>query len=315
MSDMYFKGLPDKSTPLIPSNLDKLNDIKVSPTEPTTNEKVWIQKGKNLLDLKKWNFESCILNGDGTITSNIINNYYCRIFTDYLNDFLFKNKGKTITFSTGTPLNNKTTSIIINGTRTSGFTYQEEGEANSGKASITIAEDFTSIANIELRFNRESSPFTDTTTIISNLQLEQGSTATEYEEYIEEKVWVKNDNGVYVPFVPENKPINITTGVEFETGRIIDGKVEYGKRIDCGYLPGAGETKEIAHGLTNFTVTDLQGNAFSSAYTSSIPLPYHNTNDIGYSVSLDMGNTHIYLKSALGQNHYYGYVTIYYTKN
>jgi hypothetical protein len=43
MSDMYFKSLPDTSTPLIPENLDKLNDIKVSSTEPSTGEKVWIQ--------------------------------------------------------------------------------------------------------------------------------------------------------------------------------------------------------------------------------------------------------------------------------
>lgn len=27
--------------------------------------------------------------------------------------------------------------------------------------------------------------------------------------------------------------INITSGVEYETGQIIDGKKEYGKRINC----------------------------------------------------------------------------------
>lgn len=52
MSDMYFKSLPDTSTPLIPSNLDKLNDIKVSPTEPTTNEKVWIDNINNIIKAK-----------------------------------------------------------------------------------------------------------------------------------------------------------------------------------------------------------------------------------------------------------------------
>ena len=75
MSDMYFKSLPDKSTPLIPTNLDKLNDIKVSPTQPTTNEKVWIQRGNNILNLS--NFKTQTINGvtftnnnDGTITIN-----------------------------------------------------------------------------------------------------------------------------------------------------------------------------------------------------------------------------------------------------
>lgn len=106
-----------------------------------------------------------------------------------------------------------------------------------------------------------------------------------------------------------------TTGKEYATNEFIDGKRVYKKRIDCGALPSAGETKKIAHGLTNFTVVDLRGNAYSSVYGASIPLPYHNIEDIGYSVSLDMGTTYIYLKSTLGQEHYHGYVTIYYTKN
>lgn len=52
MSDMYFKSLPDTSTPLIPSNLDKLNDIKVSPTQPETGEKVWFKTDNNSILVK-----------------------------------------------------------------------------------------------------------------------------------------------------------------------------------------------------------------------------------------------------------------------
>lgn len=57
MSDMYFKSLPDTSTPLIPTNLNKLNDIKVSPTQPETGEKVWIDDENNIIKTK---------NDDGT---------------------------------------------------------------------------------------------------------------------------------------------------------------------------------------------------------------------------------------------------------
>jgi hypothetical protein len=45
-------------TPLNDTNLNQMQanmekaGVVVSPTEPTTNEKVWIQKGKNLFNIK-----------------------------------------------------------------------------------------------------------------------------------------------------------------------------------------------------------------------------------------------------------------------
>lgn len=51
---------------------------------------------------------------------------------------------------------------------------------------------------------------------------------------------------------------NITTGIEFETGRIIDGKKEYGKRINCGVLLASG-AKTVETGLSNVTYTDIEG--------------------------------------------------------
>lgn len=51
----------------------------------------------------------------------------------------------------------------------------------------------------------------------------------------------------------------ITTGVEFETGRIIDGKKEYGKRINCGLAPLSTSFLEINHGLINVMFTNYWG--------------------------------------------------------
>ena len=50
MSDMYFENLPSTNTPINATNLNKLNDIKVSPTEPSTGEKVWIKHTGNLFN-------------------------------------------------------------------------------------------------------------------------------------------------------------------------------------------------------------------------------------------------------------------------
>ena len=141
------------------------------------------RSGKNLLNLLKCSFSRCTLNSDNkSLTCNINDYYFARIYTSGLNNWLLENKGKTITFSTGTPLN-KTTSIVINGTRSDGSTYQEANENGTGKCSITIADDFTAITSIELRLNRQNTTFTDTTTVINYAMLEEGSTATEYEPY------------------------------------------------------------------------------------------------------------------------------------
>ena len=139
---------------------------------------------KNKLDLSKCTFYGCKLNSDGkTLTSNIQSSYYCWLKTTELNDFILANRGKTITFSTGTALAGKNTSIVIEGSRSNGMNYQEANETGTGKCSITIAEDFTSITHIDLRFNRSSSSYTDTTTVVEYAMLSLGNNVPEYEPY------------------------------------------------------------------------------------------------------------------------------------
>lgn len=112
------------------------------------------------------------------------------------------------------------------------------------------------------------------------------------------------------------KTENIVTGEEFETGRIIDGKVEYGKRIECGDLPDGSGVKTIEHGITNFMITKIEAYAYSSAYGRWMTLPLvENGASSAYNVSFNVDTSKITLNSDNSQNHYVGYVTIYYTKN
>ncbi len=129
----------------------------------------------NLFEPNDWTYTRCKNNGNGTYTSDITDGYYCTMTNSSLKTLLLQNKGKTITFSFEPKLTNKRISVIITGTRTGGTTYQEistdfSGEYNS--ASGVIADDFTSITSIELRWNRQATQFTDTTTTISNIRLE-----------------------------------------------------------------------------------------------------------------------------------------------
>lgn len=110
------------------------------------------------------------------------------------------------------------------------------------------------------------------------------------------------------------KYVNITTGVEFETGRIIDGKKEYGKRIDCGKLPD-NTYKDVETGLSNVNYLDWSGVATEN--TSSSGWPYKilaGDSSALPTVSISGNKLRIRTPSSAFTS-YTGYVTFYYTKN
>ena len=152
----------------------------------TGNSNVKIQN-KNLLDLSKCTVKNGTLNSDNSITSNIIDGYYTQINTTSLNKYLLEHKGQSITFSIDKVLNNKSISIVIYGQRESS-TYQDVTVSNSKTVTLTIANDFTLIDTLELRVNRSNTKFTDTTTTVSEIMLEQGTTATSYVEHKEQNL-------------------------------------------------------------------------------------------------------------------------------
>ena len=143
--------------------------------EGNTEQKSY--EGYNLLDLTKCTPSACIINNDGTITSNINNFYYCELIFEYLNDFVLANKGNYLRFSFKEPKH--TTSIVISGTNEDGSTYQE---INSN--SIQINSDFVTVTQVRLRFNRQSFSFTDTNSVFSDFQLILGSSDKDFEPYV-----------------------------------------------------------------------------------------------------------------------------------
>lgn len=160
------------ATPYVPYNSLEIKDV-----------------GETLLDLSKCQFNNCKLSSDGkSIISNISNNYYCELLTTQLNDYLLANKGKTLTFSTGTVIQEKRTSIAITGTRGNGSNIQETTEIGTGKCSITVSDDFINITSIRLRFNRNVTAFTDTSTTINYAMLVLGTEEISYKPYQEQVV-------------------------------------------------------------------------------------------------------------------------------
>ena len=111
--------------------------------------------------------------------------------------------------------------------------------------------------------------------------------------------------------------VKITTGQEFKTGRIIDGKEEYGKRIDFGALPN-NTTKTISHGInfSNCTFTTMQCDfQNTSGYKISFQSYGIDPTSNSSPIIAFVGNSVASIKTSNNMSSYTGFITICYTKN
>ena len=107
---------------------------------------------------------------------------------------------------------------------------------------------------------------------------------------------------------------NITTGTEYETGRIIDGKKEYAKRINCGNLPNA-EAKYVQTGLQNITLTRaIDGVMLSSNSQRGLPAPSVTAANT-IMVYLNGIGTTLTINTQFNWSSYTAYVELFYVKN
>lgn len=125
--------------------------------------------------------------------------------------------------------------------------------------------------------------------------------------------------------LPLSESINITTGTEYETGRVIDNKTEYATRIDCGALLSS-DTKTIQTSIPNtYTITDYYGIGYwDMINTTPILLPHlggsiptiGTMSEIYLNVSYSTGNyrIHITTTNELANLITSSFVTICYTK-
>ncbi len=106
--------------------------------------------------------------------------------------------------------------------------------------------------------------------------------------------------------------LNIITGTEVETGRIIDGKKEYMKRINCGNMPDT-NTIKINTGLSNVVYQDFKGIVVDPSSDYSYKMDTKKIND--YSILLQLLGNQINITTY--RSSYAtctGYVEVYYLK-
>lgn len=175
--------------------------IKVDSTQSATEEMVWMKRGKNLFNFYINSYKTGTHNA--SIDSiNSSNRFVLRVSGDYARvgctvSGLMPNT--TYTISTAVSNGNGNTcglyiSSSVNDTRNStSFTASLTGQSN---------------ANGEFYFefygNRTAISISNTVTF-NNIQLEQGSAVTSYEEYIDRKILVKSENGVYEEFISKKE--------------------------------------------------------------------------------------------------------------
>ncbi len=169
--------------------------------------------GKNLINLNDATYSNCKKVDDTTVMSQITNKYFSTITITTKNvlDIILNNKGKNMVFAIDKGIENKNISILIYGTLSNGKNLIEKSGPNSGNVVVLqIPHELQAITRIELRFNRSSATFTDTTTVIRELYLSVGAENlfSAYEPYTHQSITLATPNSL--PGVPVSKDGNYT---------------------------------------------------------------------------------------------------------
>lgn len=203
--------------PINRTNLNGMQDniekscVAVSKEQPTTGENVWIKKGKNLFNRK--NAISGYIGSNGAFVTGANN--------EVTSDYIEIESGKDYTLSIE---NWEGEQMWV------GISLYDENKTfierwDKYDASVTVPSTATQNAKYIRTSNRYNS---------NNIQimLEQNSTATTYEDYIEKEIYVKNDNGVFERFYSESEMNKQNySQTEQKIGTWIDGKTLYRKTI------------------------------------------------------------------------------------
>lgn len=167
-------------------SINTTSDIIVSPTEPTTDRRrVWLQKGKNV-------FNGSIVDGYGLNEDGATYGTLSRAITDFI----------PIVANCNYCFSGATFKVVCIYDKDKNFISSLNG---------SLVNTFSAPSNakyVRLAF--------DNTVDYSNLQVELGEEITEFQEYKNNAIYVKNDNGVYEEFIKKEEKNIITASLANE---------------------------------------------------------------------------------------------------
>lgn len=225
-------------------------EIYVGAEEPTTGEKVWFRKGKNLFDEN--NIYNILYNNE-TIAGNSAWG---------MSDFIKVSSNTKYTMSSTLSSGQTTGQIQIN------EFDESKNYITSTFSNVTLLEFTTNVTTkylrIGYRVDRQE-----------NIMLEQGN-YTSYERYIEPQIFVRNSNGVYEEFIKNNiKEISFTkndaNAIFYESVYATENEVQICGDIRYSYTSG----------------TNLKAFTIDSKY---LPIINNEDNKLRYPISTDKGS-------------------------
>ena len=261
---------------------EKISDgLKVSVSEPSTKEKVWLTYSKNKLipDVNS-NAISYSNNNEYHFYANLPINWYGYIGTAYLE------KDKIYTISSSAPIGygrlqfgidgNTADITVISGTMVVLLPNNSKTTFKSNK------NQFVTLNYCSDTGNTGSNPAFAVT-----IQLQVGEEATSHQPYEPNKMYV-NDNGIYEEYMPVSQEIYSTTETRIGTWM---GKPLYRKVITVGNLSSvsSGSYKAVSTGLSNAIIQDVRCIEYyfsnNIRYTRTVP----STNGIADVILSDNG--------------------------
>lgn len=247
---------------------DKKESVIVCPTEPTglNRRKIWIQKGKNLIDISYTEEATTFDTSTGLVTDINATAYSCA--ENYIE--VMPNTMYTISA-------NKSLSSVSLYEYTGEKIYTQKRQAfNKNGINITTSAT-TKYLRWSLNIDDINTPTVEKIHSLE-LQLEQGAERTDYEPYINNKVYIKNDNNTYEKFIEKEENIIVkwkepATGFKY---RKIGTTVEMNIMYAINKTINNGEWLTLHTLLTKYKPTTVVG----------FPVLLRNVNDSNYLTGL-----------------------------
>lgn len=176
-------ALNETNLNLLQDNIEKAGVI-VSTTEPTTGEKVWIQKGKNLVNQwikgELYNSEKLLFE----LNTGFMRTDFIKIDTNV--DYILSNSE-----------NCKFGQICI---FDENYNYLEKMNSDDLLTSFKITNTKAKYIIVNIFYRDYPN--------LSWIQLEQGTTATSHEAYIKKKIYTKNEKNIFETVYEESENVN-----------------------------------------------------------------------------------------------------------
>ena len=288
MEKINFENLPSTNTPL---NADILNGMQnkieksanyIGSTQPSTGEKVWIKTGKNLIDYNSVMWGSALFN-DGSINYDSNNWVTTQLIAVNPNTiYIFSHELGTRFGRIGFYNSDKTFISLISDSNVTAFTTP----SNAKYVAISVYD-----AN-EITTSREGW-----------LQLEQNSTKTTYEPYVEKEILVKNNNGMFEKFYSEKLADSWKRAV---LSNYVQGDVKYfqiGKIVIVVF-----DDFKVINDITENFVNLATGLPPSREYTRTALVEFVNVSGEGFRIAITTDGRIInhYSTPVASANNFYG---------